>query len=363
MASVRVEGLRKAFGDTEALRGISFEVRDGEFFSLLGPPGAGKTTTLRIIAGLESPDEGRVWLGEEIVDRVHPKDRDVAMVFEDLALYPHWSAFDNIAHPLKLRKVPLGEIEERVRAIAGMLKIDHLLDRRPGTFSGGERRRVAIGRALVRRPRVLLLDQPLSDLDAKIRQEMAGELKRLQAETGQTMIYATHDYEEAVSMADRIMVIHQGQEEQTGAPQALYREPDSSFVAAFIGSPAMNFVPCKVERAGGELVLQHRAFTLSLAGEGLLSLPDEVLLGIRPEHIRIEAARTPGALPAEVDIVQVLGEEQVLDLRLEDGTTLKAIVVGGVELKAGDPLFIRLERERAFLFDQVSGRRILGPGL
>jgi multiple sugar transport system ATP-binding protein len=360
MASVLAVNLQKRFGDAPAVTGLSFEVPDGSFFSFLGPPGAGKTTALRILAGLEKADEGEVWLGDQPVNGVHPKDRDVAMVFEDLALYPHWTGFDNLAHPLKLRRMPSDEVRRRVEQVAERLHISHLLRRRPGTYSGGERRRLAIGRALVRRPRALLLDEPLTDLDAKIRQEMTAELKRLQRDTGQTMIYATHDFEEAMGMADRVLVIDRGTEQQTGTPQEVYDRPANAFVAGFVGSPAMNLIPCRARAAQGRLELEHPAFRLSARPDG--ESPEQVLLGIRPEHIEPAESGSPGSLRARVDIQQVLGDEQILDLGLEDGTLLKAVLPLEAAIKPGAQVLIRLPPERLFLFERASGVRLRGPG-
>ena len=361
MASVRVVNLRKSFGPAEAVAGLSFEVPEGSFFSLLGPPGAGKTTILRIIAGLEKADNGEVWLGDELVNAVHPKDRDVAMIFEDLALYPHWTGFDNLAHPLKLRKVPAAELRRRVQDVAERLHIVHLLERRPGTYSGGERRRLAIGRALVRQPRALLLDEPLTDLDAKIRQEMTAELKRLQGDTGQTMIYATHDFEEALGMADRVLVIDQGKERQTGTPQEVYERPTSAFVAGFVGSPAMNLIPCRATAAPGEVRLEHSAFQLAVGPAG--EMPEEVLLGIRPEHVELVSVETAGGIGARVDILQVLGDEQILDLGLGDGTRLKAVTPLETALEPGRQVAVRLPAQHLFLFDQATGAHLKGPGI
>jgi len=375
VASVQVEQLRKAYRNVEAVKGISFTVEDGEFFCLLGPPGAGKTTILRIIAGLERPDQGEVYLEGERVNDVHPMERDVAMIFEDPALYPHMTAYDNLAHPLRLRKLPKAEINRKVREMAEFLHITHLLERRPDAFSGGERRRVAIGRALVRRPRVLLLDQPLTDLDAWLRQEMTGELKRLQRETAQTMIYATHDFEEAVTMADRIMVMNEGVVEQLATPEEVYDQPQSAFVASFVGSPSMNLIPCQAELQDDRLVLSCAAFRLPLKWIGADLTSRELLLGIRPEHVTIiaEAAPTPvlsiaegpleesagkEGIPATVDIVQPLGDEQIVDLSLEDGTVIKMIAPLEVELAPADKLMVSFSQNKLSLFDAESERRI-----
>lgn len=358
MARVRVENLHKRFGRTVALKGVSFEVADGEFLCLLGPPGAGKTTTLRIIAGLEKPDAGEVFLGDAPVTTVAPQERDVAMVFEDVALYPHFDGYDNLAHPLKLRRLPREEIDARVRAVAEMLHISHLLHRLPGTYSGGERRRVAIGRALVRRPRVLLLDQPLTDLDARIRQEMTAELKRLQRETGQTMIYATHDYEEAVTMADRILVMKEGAMEQLGGPEEIYTQPQSAFVATIVGSPAMNLLPCRAEWNAHHLHLSHAAFELRLAAPPLATQHADVWLGVRPEHILVSLEEEGEGIPGTVEIIQPLGKEQIVELRLADGTPIKIICQAEMELKRGSALRLRFPPEYIALFDRATGQRL-----
>ncbi len=303
-------------------------------------------------------------------------ERDVAMIFEDPALYPHMTAYGNLAHPLRLRKLPKAEIHRKVQEVAEILHITHLLERRPDAFSGGERRRVAIGRALVRRPKVLLLDQPLTDLDAWLRQEMTGELKRLQREMGQTMIYATHDFEEAVTMADRIMVMNEGVMEQLDTPEEVYDRPRSAFVASFVGSPSMNLIPCQAELQDDSLVLNCAAFRLPITkGMGADLTSRELLLGIRPEHVTViaEAAPTPvlsiaegppeeGAgeegISATVDIVQPLGDEQIVDLSLKDGTVIKMIAPLELELAPADKLMVDFNQDRLSLFDAHSERRI-----
>jgi ABC-type sugar transport system ATPase subunit len=355
VSSVKVENLRK-IQKQEAVNGVSFLVSSGEFFCLLGPPGAGKTTLLRLIAGLERPSAGDIYLGEDLVNEVAPGDRDVAMVFEDVALYPHLTAYENIAYPLRLRRIASQEIDRKVKEVAESLRISHILNRRPQTFSGGELRRVAIGRALVRRPRVLLLDQPLTDLDAKIRQEMTGELKRIQKEVNQTMIYATHDFEEAVTMADRIMVVNDGQEEQLGTPEEVYKRPRTPLVARLVGSPSMNILSCQLKVIDNQLTLENPAFRLKIPDISNDQLPQEILVGIRPEHVAISKGEE--SILATVDIVQPLGDQQIVDLRLEDGTVIKIVAPLETDLSIEERIQIEFPLNRVVLFDGRQNTRI-----
>ncbi len=355
MSSVRVENLSKA-QKKEAVHGLSFDIKSGELFCLLGEPGAGKTTVLRLIAGLERPDGGDIYLSGELVNNIPPGERDVAMVFEDAALYPHMTAYENIAYPLRLRRFRGQEIDRHVRELAENLHISHILDRRPQTFSGGELRRVAIGRALIRRPRVLLLDQPLTDLDAKIRQEMTGELKKLQEEVNQTMIYATHDFEEALTLADRIMVIDEGREEQLGPPGEIYDRPQTALVARLVGSPPMNIFSCQSKPADDQLILEHPGFRLTMSQITAGQLPAEMLVGIRPEHIVLRGDK--GGISTTVGIVQPLGDLQIVDLSLPDGTVMKAVIGLDTELKSGDRIRVQFPPDKIALFDKVGNSRI-----
>ena len=248
MANVRIGALHKSYGSVHAVRGIDLDIPDGEFTVLVGPSGCGKSTLLRTIAGLEDADAGDIEIGGEIVNHMRPRDRDVAMVFQDYALYPHMTVFGNISLSLRARRMPKQEIEERVKRVAGMLGVGPLLERYPRQLSGGQRQRVAIGRAMVRNPRVFLFDEPLSNLDAQLRDEMRGEIKRLHQEVATTMIYVTHDQVEAMTLADRIVLLRDGVIEQQGAPLDLFERPATLFVAGFLGSPRMNFIKGKLER-------------------------------------------------------------------------------------------------------------------
>jgi ABC-type sugar transport system ATPase subunit len=357
MAFLEVQDVRKQYRQKEAVRGVTFAVEEGELFCLLGAPGAGKTTIFRLIAGLDRPDDGDILIEGSSVLGVAPQHRDVGMVFEDMALYPHMTAFGNMAHALYLRKLPERDIRERVDALAELLRIQHLLNRHPQTYSGGERRRVAVARALVRRPRILLLDQALSGLDAKIRQDMTGELKRLQRETGQTMIYATHDFEEGAAMADRCLVMRAGAGLQLADPQTLYAAPDAAAVGRIIGSPAMNLIPCRAEPRGNDRTMfVHPDFQLDI---GMAVEEGEVLLGVRPEHLTVAEDR--GDLRAIVDVVQMRGPETIVDLRVGEELTLKAVVPPEQQLEMGKSVSIGVPPERVFVFDAESERRVHPP--
>src|ERR687897_2672806 len=291
MARIRVEGITKRFGSVTALNDVSFQVDDGEFFAILGPPGAGKTTTLRTIVGLETPDTGDVYLDDERVTDVWPGDRDISIVFQNLALYPDRTVFGNLAFPLKRRKMPKDEITRRVEATARVLHIEHLLARKPEKLSGGERQRVALGRAIVREPRAYLFDEPISALDALLRLEMRIELKRLQRDLGRTLVYVTHDQVEAISMADRIAILREGVIQQIDEPEAIYHRPANRFVATVVGSPPMNFIPAQVSWEDGSLRATHALFSVSTPGSNVAhELPEgsSCWIGIRPEDVTIE---------------------------------------------------------------------------
>jgi multiple sugar transport system ATP-binding protein len=349
MAEISLRDVAKRYGDVHAVSGLSFDVASGEFFCLLGPPGMGKTTVLRLIAGLERPDRGEILLDGAPVSGIRPGQRDVAMVFEDLALYPHMPGYDNIAHPLRLRRVHPAEVRRRVQEVADLLNIHHLLTRLPHTFSGGEQQRVAIARAIVREPKVLLLDQPLSNLDAKVRETMIAELRHLQQRTRQTTIYATHDYEEALALGDRILVLHDGKADQIGGPDEIYFHPATTLVATITGTPPMNLIPCRIQ--GGRAV----------AGEVAIPVADasgEVVLGIRPEHVRLGAGP-----PATVDLIQPLGRRKIVEVVL-GGVRLKALAGPDFQGKRGAQVRITVDAESVRFYDQagrLTPARALGP--
>lgn len=358
-----MENLTKRFGDVIAVNNITLEVMDKEFMVFLGPSGCGKTTTLRCIAGLETPDSGNIYIGDSLVNELPPKDRDVAMVFQSYALYPHMSVFDNIAFPLKMRKVPKEEIKKRVKEVASLLKIEELLDRKPRQLSGGQAQRVALGRAIVRQPKVFLFDEPLSNLDAKLRVYMRAELKRLQKELATTTIYVTHDQVEAMTMADRIALMNKGMLQQLASPSDIYHKPENIFVAGFIGSPPMNFIDCSFKEFGSEYFLDAGEFKLKLPKDiGLLikekASSSELILGVRPEDITVYEEVMPEAIETEVYVVEPLGAENVIDLKIGENL-IKAISPSTFSLKIGDKAYITFNKEKMHVFDKKTEKTII----
>ncbi len=356
MADVRIAGLQKSYGAVHVVKGIDLEIADGEFTVLVGPSGCGKSTLLRTIAGLETPDAGTIAIGGTVVNDMRPRERNIAMVFQNYALYPYLTVYENIAFGLRARKTPNAEVDKRVREAAAMLGIDGLLDRFPRQLSGGQRQRVAIGRATVRQAQLFLFDEPLSNLDAKLRDEMRGEIKQLHAKVDTTMIYVTHDQVEAMTLADRIVLLKDGRIEQQGRPLDLFERPVSRFVAGFLGSPSINFVPARLvgDASGAAIRLQTgERLPLPASRRPAASGETEILLGIRPEHFsRAGEELRPGSvrIPAVVGLIQPTGTR-----------TYVTTSVGGtdvvVELQAhdvhahGETIQLALDLNRAILVD------------
>lgn len=325
MASIRLENVSKTFKNTRAIDSLTLNIKDGEFFCVLGPPGAGKTTLLRLIVGLEKPDKGMIYLDEEPIIDVHPSKRDIAMIFQNLALYPDKTVFDNIAFPLRQRVIPEEEVEEKVKEVAKVLRIDWLLEKLPSQLSGGERQRVAIGRAIVRKPRAYLMDEPLSNLDALLRLEMRVALKELQTNLGETFVYVTHDQVEALSMGDRIGVLNQGVLQQVDTPERIYRYPQNIFVATILGNPPMQFLKCKYERLDGTLEIIHPSFKVTTNSKDLIEVlaskknEGNFILGTRPEDIKIYLEKPSGfSIKAEIYVTEPLGSETIVDVKLAE---------------------------------------------
>ena len=329
MAQVQLENVSKIYGgDVHAVKDVSLNIRDQEFVVLVGPSGCGKTTTLRMVAGLEEISAGSIIIGDRVVNDVAPKDRDIAMVFQNYALYPHMTVFKNLAFALKLRKVPRKEIEERVNWAAKTLGLEELLDRRPRQLSGGQRQRVAVGRAIVRKPRVFLFDEPLSNLDAKLRVTTRAELKKLQQDLKTTTIYVTHDQEEAMTLGDRVVVMHGGEIHQSGSPLEVYRHPVNRFVAGFVGMPPMNFIEGQLEGAGAALAFAAQELNASLGDDRFEAARESggqsVVMGVRPEGISVAPPADGIALTANgrVDVVEILGPTMDLFVTLAGGQRL-----------------------------------------
>jgi multiple sugar transport system ATP-binding protein len=365
MASVAIRGLHKHYGGVHAVRGIDLDIGDGEFAVLVGPSGCGKSTLLRTIAGLEEVDDGTIEIGGEVVNDVRPRDRDVAMVFQDYALYPHMTAAKNIGFGLKARKFPKPEIEARVKRASEMLGITKLMGRYPRQLSGGQRQRVAIGRAIVRNPQLFLFDEPLSNLDAQLRDEMRGEIKRLHQQLPTTMIYVTHDQIEAMTLADRIVLMRDGLIEQQGAPLDLFERPKTRFVAGFLGSPQMSFLPGRLIRSdsGNQIQLGENGPALPLPrGRQLNGAADgsAVLLGLRPEHmVRSHGSPAEGTVryDATIELVQPTGSRSYATFRLGGKPVMAELQAHDVS-RAGEKIPIDINLMRASLFDAASENAI-----
>jgi len=349
---VILSGIRKAFGDV--IHGIDLTIEEGAFVVFVGPSGCGKSTLLRMIAGLEEVTDGEIEIKGRNVTDLDPSDRGIAMVFQSYALYPHMSVRENLAFGLKMAHTPAAEIDARVKAASAILKIDPLLERRPGQLSGGQRQRVAIGRAIVRKPDVFLFDEPLSNLDAELRVSMRIEIARLHRELGNTMIYVTHDQTEAMTLADKIVVLRDGRIEQQGMPRQLYEDPDNLFVAGFIGSPRMNLINA-TWAGNATLNLAGRDIPAPIAGSGLTA-GQALTFGIRPEHLR-PACDASGSLEATVDFAEYLGGTQYLYCQLDDGQPLTVEYRDGAEFRAGSRLAFQSEAGQQRLFDG-GGKRI-----
>jgi len=355
---VTFENVTKIFGEVIAVDNLSLKVEDRDFLILLGPSGCGKTTTLRLVAGLETPDSGNIFIGDTLVNDLAPKDRDVAMVFQSYALYPYMSVYDNIAFPLKLRKMPKGEIRKRVLKTAELLEIDDLLERKPRQLSGGQQQRVALGRAIVREPQVFLMDEPLSNLDAKLRVMMRTELRKLHQKLKITTIYVTHDQEEAMTLGKRIAVMNQGVLQQFGTPEEVYTHPANLFVAGFVGSPAMNMLEGDIIEKNGKLIIDVGVFTYPFPSDLAREiLTPKIVLGIRPEDVIITNEKDPNAIPAKIEVIEPLGRECFLSLAVS-GFSLGIITRSAEGLTIGDDIWIKLDEKRLHIFDGKSQKRL-----
>jgi ABC-type sugar transport system ATPase subunit len=354
MAGVTYDRATRDFGTTVAVSELSLEIGDGEFMVLVGPSGSGKTTALRLLAGLEPLTSGHIRIGDRVVDRVPPRERDIAMVFQDYALYPQMSVRQNLAFGLRIRKYDRKEIARRVDEAAGLLDIERLLDRKPRELSGGQRQRVALGRAIVRHPQVFLMDEPLSNLDAQLRTQTRGEIKRLQREVGTTTVYVTHDQVEAMTMGDRIAIIRDGVLEQVGDPDTIYSEPASTFVAGFIGSPAMGLT--RVASEGSRLVLGELRLDV---GSGR-DLPAELVLGVRPEHTRLwdSGGDLVGPIDGVVSYVESLGRETLVGVTGPGESHFVVVIDGLVPVEVGSTLRFGLRRGWLYLFEAETERAL-----
>ncbi|PJF47077.1 MAG: glycerol-3-phosphate ABC transporter ATP-binding protein [Candidatus Thermofonsia Clade 3 bacterium] len=366
MASVTYEHVTKRFGDVVAVNDLNISIADREFLVFVGPSGCGKTTSLRMLAGLEEVTEGNIYIGDRIVNDVPPKDRDIAMVFQSYALYPHMSVYDNMAFGLKLRRVPKAEIDQRVREAARRLGIEALLDRKPKQLSGGQRQRVAVGRAIVRNPAVFLMDEPLSNLDAKLRVQARAEISKLHMQLGTTFIYVTHDQVEAMTMGTRIAVMKDGVLQQIDTPQVLYDRPDNVFVAGFIGSPSMNFFDATLTSSGGDLYVDTGAFRVKVPENKVepyrAHVGKQVIFGIRPEDIHDPEYAPPGIhqaiVESKVDVTELMGNEVIVYLMTSNNKPFLARVDPRTKASVGNTMGMAFNLDNMHIFDKQTEKAI-----
>jgi sn-glycerol 3-phosphate transport system ATP-binding protein len=358
MADVSIRNVNKRFGKVEVIHGITCDIRDGEFIVILGPSGCGKSTLLRLVAGLEEISGGEIAIAGRVVNDLEPADRDIAMVFQNYALYPHMTVYRNMAYGLKMRRMPKDEIDRRVRNAAKILELTTLLDRKPRQLSGGQRQRVAMGRCIVREPKVFLFDEPLSNLDAKLRVQMRLEIRKLHEELSITSIYVTHDQVEAMTLGDRLVVMDNGYAAQIGSPLEVYEHPATVFVAGFIGSPAMNFMEAAVDEDGRAVRLAGDA-RIPLNGSALPGWNGRrVILGVRPEHLELDRAGA-GTVRLSVNQVELLGADTLVHGRMgQDGTALTVRLNDVHRIEKHATVFLRVPPEKLHLFDPETGRRI-----
>lgn len=367
MSNLRIENLTKKYGNVKALDDFSLEIKSGEFMVLLGPSGCGKTTAIRCIAGLINPSNGQIYIDEELVNDIPPKSRDIAMVFQNYALYPHMSVYDNIAFPLKMRKKSKSYTEEKINEVANLLGMMDLLNRKPKELSGGQMQRVALGRALVREPKVFLMDEPLSNLDARLRMYMRTEIKKLQKKVGITTLYITHDQIEAMSMADKIAVMNSGLLQQVGTPQEIYNRPSNTFVAGFVGSPSMNFLECNLIKHTTTIHLESNGISFKLPNTETGSshpkpLPKKITIGIRPKDINVLSDGNEDLadikMKGEITFTEMLGDDSIIEVKMGPSLIKVANTNSTLDLSIGGVIMLGTSYNKIHFFDTENGKRI-----
>lgn len=365
MATVRLQNIRKSYdrGKTWAVNDVSLEIADGEFMALLGPSGCGKSSTMRMIAGLEELTSGEIWFGDRLVNQVQPQNRNVAMVFESYALYPTLTVYENLAFPLRSMGKKGAEVDRRVQEIIGILQCEELVDLKPASLSSGQSQLVGLGRALMRQPNVFIMDEPISHLDTRLRSRMRSYIKRLHLDLGYTMLYVTHDQEEAMALADRIAIMNMGQVVQIGTPSEVFHKPLSTYVAGFVGEPPMNFLDCQAEQRGGAAHLSFQGQSIPLPSNGsspmpAQNIPRDVMVGIRPFYLGISHSRSEShTVPAEVFVVEPMGDTTVVSVNA-GATRLQVVTDSPAAVKGGDAVWLSLDPAHILLFDKQTGLRI-----